>query len=502
MNPETENLSLEDRPIEEAVVRLLPARVAYHYRALPLEWREDRLAVAMADPEDLQKLDDLRLFLRKDILPVRCGEREIEDALKKHYGVGAETLEEMGGPSCGPDETAPAWDELTQDGEASIETFVRQLFLDALKNRATDIHLEPYPEALRIRRRIDGVLSETPVPAAVRRFQSEIVSRIKVMADMDIAERRLPQDGRIRVRMDGSDLDLRVSVLPTAHGESVTVRFLTGRPFLDLEHLGFFKEDRALLESLLDKPHGIVLLTGPTGSGKTTTLYALLSRINGPKAKIITIEDPIEYQIDGITQIQVQPKIGLTFAAGLRSMLRHDPDVMMVGEVRDLETAEIAIRVALTGHLVFSTLHTNDAAGAATRLLDMGLEPFLVASSLECVIAQRLVRLICPSCRREEAARPSGDIPPAARFRGKGCGQCNGTGYRGRTAIYEILSVDREVRELILRRASADEIRRHAVLRGMRTLRECGWAKAAAGLTGAEEVLRATLKEDSDREGS
>jgi type II secretory ATPase GspE/PulE/Tfp pilus assembly ATPase PilB-like protein len=480
---------LAGREIPEEIVRLFPARVAHQYRAVPLEWAGGRLVVAFPDPENFRKVDDLRLFLEKDILPVRSEEPDIAEALKAHYGVGAETLEGLSGEEKDSGEVRGI-DDLESAEGFSIETFVKQLLGDALRSRATDIHLEPYPEALRIRRRIDGVLVDAPVPAAVKDFQSEIITRIKVMADLDIAERRLPQDGRIKVRVGGGDLDLRVSVLPTAHGESLTVRFLTGQAYLDLERLGFLKEDGAYLESLLRKPHGIVLLTGPTGSGKTTTLYCLLNKLNRSENKIITIEDPVEYQIAGITQVQVQPKIGLSFAAGLRSMLRHDPDVMMVGEIRDLETAEIAIRVSLTGHLVFSTLHTNDAAGAVTRLLDMGLEPFLVASSLECVIAQRLVRVLCPICRK---MNPDG-------VGAKVCRECGGTGYRGRTVIYEILPVDRSVRDLILRRASADEIRRHAVSRGMKGLRECGQRKAESGVTSSEEVFRTTLKEDSGDE--
>jgi type II secretory ATPase GspE/PulE/Tfp pilus assembly ATPase PilB-like protein len=311
------------------------------------------------------------------------------------------------------------------------------------------------------------------------------------MANLDIAEKRLPQDGRIKVKVGGNDLDLRISIIPTPFGESITVRLLTSRTFLELPHLGFFNEDMAYLEELLERPHGIVLLTGPTGSGKTTTLYAFLSKINKSETKIITIEDPIEYQLRGITQIQVQSKIGMTFANGLRSMLRHDPDIMMVGEIRDMETAEIAIRVALTGHLVFSTLHTNDAASSSTRLLDMGLEPYLVASSLECVIAQRLVRTICEHCRTPKPKEEHG----GPVFYGKGCDECNHTGYKGRTVIYEIIDVNTEIRDLILQRTSADHIRRKALANGMRSLRECGWKKIHAGITTPEEVLRVTAKE-------
>ncbi len=462
--------------------------------------------VALADPDNIEVLDDLRLIIQKDVVPVQASRAEILEALNRHYGVGADTLEELtegadgaegagSGAMGGSADTALrdyGADELKSVSEdASVIKCVKQIFLEAFEARATDIHVEPYEGELRIRRRIDGVLYETSVPASVRAFQSAILSRIKVMANLDIAERRLPQDGRIKVKAGGGDLDLRVSVLPTPFGESVTIRLLTSKTFLDLRHLGFFGQDLEYMESLLQKPHGIALLTGPTGSGKTTTLYAFLSKINKEEQKIITIEDPIEYQIRGITQVQVQPKIGLDFAAGLRSMLRHDPDVMMVGEIRDLETAEIAIRVALTGHLVFSTLHTNDASGAVTRLLDMGLEPYLVASSLECVIAQRLVRQICVHCKEAQGEMDGGPV-----YRGRGCADCNGTGFRGRTVIYEILDVNRSVRDLIVNRVSADRIREKALAQGMKTLRRCGFEKVHAGITTPEEVLRVTMKDE------
>lgn len=460
--------------------------------AFPMEWRGGALVVALPDPDDIQTIDDLRLFLQCDVVPVPAEASEIAEALRRHYGVGAETLEELSADGQGERavkiEGAEELESRSED--ASVIKFVKQVFLEAFDARATDIHVEPYEGELRIRRRIDGILYEAAVPPSVKNFQSSILSRIKVMANLDIAERRLPQDGRIRVKVGGSDLDLRVSVLPTPLGESVTIRLLTGKAFLDLEHLGFFKKDMEYLESALRKPHGIALLTGPTGSGKTTTLYAFLSKINRQEQKIITIEDPIEYQIRGITQVQVQPKIGLDFAAGLRSMLRHDPDVMMVGEIRDLETAEIAIRVALTGHLVFSTLHTNDAPGSVTRLLDMGLEPYLVASSLECVIAQRLVRMICAKCKQVESESGGNRI-----FRGKGCEDCHFTGFRGRTVIYEILEVSRDIRDSILNRVSADRIREKALAQGMRPLRQCGFEKVFAGLTTPEEVMRVTMKD-------
>ncbi|NNN04769.1 MAG: type II/IV secretion system protein [Elusimicrobia bacterium] len=491
---------LRGRSSAPEVLRAVPTRVAHFYGLFPLEWRDGALVVAMSHPEDAVTVDDIRQVLQTDVVAVLAGQEEIRDAFMRHYGVGAETLDELSPEaSSGAAASRDAEDLKASSEDASVVKFVNQLLLEALEKRATDIHLEPYERELRVRRRVDGVLADVSVPATIQRFQAAIVSRIKVMADLDIAERRLPQDGRIQRKVAGNDVDMRVSILPTPFGESVTIRLLTSKLFLDLEQLGFFPQDMAYLESLLEKPHGIILLTGPTGSGKTTTLYSFLSKINREDAKIITIEDPIEYQLRGITQIQVQSKIGLDFARGLRSMLRHDPDVMMVGEIRDLETAEIAIRVALTGHLVFSTLHTNDAPGAVTRLIDMGLEPFLVSSSLECVIAQRLVRTICRHCKEEyryEGSPADGFQKDRSVFRGRGCERCGFTGYYGRTTIYELLSIHRDIRDQIMQRSSSDQIRRLALGRGMKTLRQCGWEKIHAGLTTPEEVLRVTMKEE------
>jgi type II secretory ATPase GspE/PulE/Tfp pilus assembly ATPase PilB-like protein len=392
-------------------------------------------------------------------------------------------------------------EDLVED--ASIIKFVNQIFVQAVKDRVTDIHIEPYEDELKLRYRIDGMLHDIPVPAGIKYFQAAIVSRIKIMANLDIAEKRLPQDGRIKIRVAAEELDLRVSILPTQYGESVDIRLLSGNMLYSLENLGLFPSDLDILEGLIKKPHGIIFVTGPTGSGKTTTLYACLSKINTKDKKIITIEDPIEYQLKGVTQIQVHPRIGLSFAAGLRSMLRHDPDIMMVGEVRDFETAEITIRVALTGHLVFSTLHTNDAAGGVTRLLDMGVEPFLAASSVECFIAQRLVRIVCPKCRIEkkpdkEALKEFGVGNSGSKvvvYEGKGCEACKFTGYKGRTAIYEFLPMNEDIRDLVLRRASSDQIKNKALELGMHTLRMDGWEKIKKGLTTVNEVIRVT-KED------
>lgn len=493
---------LADEKIDPAVFRLVSARVANHYRLMPLGFEGDRLRVAISVLPDVVRRDELRMVLRRDILPVLAGEGEIAKAIKDHYGLGAETVERLHETE-GVKKVEPRvrLNDLDEAQDASVIRVVNQILVEAYENRATDIHLEPYEDELRVRYRIDGVLYDAKIAESLKRFQAALTSRIKIMADLSIAEKRLPQDGRIKVRVGGQEMDLRVSTLPTPYGESVGIRLLTSRQFLDLRHLGFEEEHLALLESFLDKPHGILFLTGPTGSGKTTTLYAFLNRINGPDRKIITIEDPIEYQMKGVTQVQVQPAIGLTFAQGLRSMLRHDPDVMMVGEVRDLETAEIAIRVALTGHLVFSTLHTNDAAGAVARLEDIGVEPYLISSSVNCVIAQRLVRVICPLCREETPAplellkEFGAEGQTTSFFRGRGCSTCKTTGFQGRTVIYEILPITDDIREMVASRQPSHLIRERAMAQGMRTLRQSGWKKILQGITTPEEVIRATLQE-------
>jgi len=424
--------------------------------------------------------------------------------MKACYGIGGDTLERLATDGKSSSQAAERIEtHVDAVQEASISKFVNQMLLEAHQSRATDIHLQPNADDLNVRYRIDGVLYKAKIAESLKPFQSAIVSRIKIMADLSISEKRLPQDGRIVIRVAGQEMDLRVSTLPTPFGESIGIRFLTSRRFLDLRHLGFDAADLQELESYLVKPHGIVLLTGPTGSGKTTTLYAFLKQINTDAQNIITIEDPIEYQMTGITQVQVQPKIGLTFAHGLRAMLRHDPDVMMVGEVRDLETAEIAIRVALTGHLVFSTLHTNDASGAVTRLQDIGVEPYLISSSVLCAIAQRLVRVICPDCKRPTKLKPEllaeFDLPADSRtveiFQGRGCDRCKQTGYLGRTVIYEILPIRPAIQDLIVQRSPANVIRARAREGGMRTLRQCGWQKVLSGMTTPHEVLRVTHQE-------
>ena len=512
--PSTSPLSgLEDALVQPEALAKVPARLALHYLILPLRMEGRRLQLAMTDPTDVQRRDELKLVLGCEIEPVPAGEEEIRVGIQRAYGIGAEAIERL----LGLDQDQPvssASRPPTEDlahvmDEASMATFVNELIVHAVRDRATDIHIEPYGDVTRIRQRIDGLLYELPVPKGLIRLHQVLVSRIKIMAQLNITERRLPQDGRITVRLDGQDLDLRVSILPTSFGESADIRILSSRMLYDLEKLGLSAEHLQRLNELIARPHGIVFVTGPTGSGKTTTLYSCLAKLNAVERKILTIEDPIEYQLSGISQIQIHQKIGLSFAQGLRSMLRHDPDIMMVGEVRDPETAEITIRSALTGHLVFSTLHTNDASGGIARLLDMGIEPYLVTSSVLCFIAQRLVRVICQACREVGQApttlREQFGVEelPKQLAHGRGCAVCKGTGFRGRTAIYEFLMVEEAVQQLILRRASAGDIRRMAQQAGppaadgsrragMRTLRQDGWLKIVAGLTTPEEVLRVT----------
>ena len=501
---------LKDVLVEPLIIQKVPAKFASHYKIIPLEFKDNVLIVAMADPLDLRTLDDIRLLLGIEVKGVLASETEIEEAIRKYYGVGAETLESIIAAKS-PEESLHVAKEKVEDIEgmaedASIIKFVNQILSEAIRERATDIHLEPFQDELRTRFRVDGLLYDINIPETIKYFHPAIVSRIKIMADLNIAERRLPQDGRIKIRVNDQEQDLRISTMPTAFGEAVHMRILSPQFFLSLEKVGLFPEDMATIEEVIKKPHGIIFVTGPTGSGKSTTLYAALARINSSSVKIITLEDPIEYQLKGVNQIQVNPKIGFTFAAGLRHILRHDPDVMMVGEVRDYETAEIAIRSALTGHLVFSTLHTNDAAGAVTRLLDMGVEPFLVSSSLECLIAQRLVRVICPKCKT--VVKPSREITEQIKkeavavqgqfdiFEGKGCENCRFTGFRGRTAIHEILMVTQPIREMILARSSSQQVKQKAVAQGMHTLRQDGLRKVLQGITTLSEVVRVTQQEE------
>jgi len=484
----------------------ISTKLAFQYSVLPTDVNDGTLQVVASDPFNAAMMNAVRFDARMPVQFALAPKAEIEKALKKYYGVGAETLDELGDDE--PMELEIANDkEITEDDqEASVIKFVNQVIWEAFKDRATDIHFEPAEDELRIRYRIDGILHQTPMPPQLKRYQAALISRIKVMSGMNISEKRLPQDGRINVRIKGEEIDIRVSTVPTVYGESVSLRLLTrGKIFLSLDKLGFAANDEAMIRDIIIKPHGIFLVTGPTGSGKSTSLYAFLSAINSVHKRIITIEEPVEYELKGINQIAVRPDIGLTFAMGLRHILRQDPNVIMVGEIRDLETAEIAIRASLTGHLVFSTLHTNDAPSAFTRLIDMGIEPFLVASSVEAVMAQRLIRTICPHCKTEQKVEPDylrrigfpeEEIGTAKFWRGAGCEECRQFGYQGRKGIYELLIVNEAMRPLVLSRAAASTIATKAIEQGMRTLRTDGWTKVKNGETTIEEVLRVTQIEE------
>ena len=494
-----------DLPREAPEIPGLNARFLRHARVLPVSMIDGVLRAAMADPGDIDMVQGLAVATGCRVEPLLAREKDVTEALDTLFGDAAAAA---GGDAEGLVEYLSDDEEDVDHlrdlaSEAPVIRFVNVLIGRAVESRASDIHIEPFENELKVRYRIDGVLHDVETPQ--RRLQAAIVSRIKIMAKLNIAERRLPQDGRIKLRMMGKEIDLRVSTLPTLYGESVVLRILDrGSIVLDLEALGFPSDTLGVWDDLIVKPYGLILVTGPTGSGKTTTLYGSLAKVNSPEKKIVTIEDPVEYQLDGVNQIHVKPQIGLTFANGLRSIVRQDPDVIMVGEIRDAETAEIAVQAALTGHLVFSTLHTNDAAGAVARLLEMGVEDYLLASSLLGVLAQRLVRKICVDCRRPATGIAANEIAAFARgeahdssaagglWEGAGCETCGHSGFRGRSGIYELLMVDDVIRQRILERASADAIRAAAVSHGMRILREDGWAKARSGVTTLGELIRVT----------
>jgi len=481
-------------PPARELIAVLPMPFARRHLVLPLARDAAGLAVALADPAALAALDDLRVLYGAPVRPLVAPAAALRDAITRAYDAAArsaaDTMDAIEGERL--DLVAGELDEPPDLLEAGDDTpvirLLNALLAQAVKDGASDIHVEPYERGLAVRFRVDGLLHDVLEPPA--RLAATLASRVKIMAGLDIAERRLPQDGRVAVRVAGRDVDVRVSIVPTAFGERVVLRLLERASALrDLPDLGLAPATAARLERVLGQSHGIVLVTGPTGSGKTTTLYAALRRLAGGERNIMTIEDPIEYQLRGIGQVQASSRIGLTFAAGLRAVLRQDPDVILVGEIRDRETVEIAMQAALTGHLVFSTLHTNDAPGAMTRLVDMGVEPFLISSSVLAVLAQRLLRRVCDGCA---VPGPPGDEP---RHAGPGCAACRGTGYRGRTAIHELLVVDGPVRALVMARADAAAIRRHATAAGMTTLRDDGLGKARAGITTVAEVLRATQDE-------
>ena len=498
-------LSPEELPSTPPVLKELSPQYLRQSVACPIAIEGTTVTVATADPTDPLLLDELQQTLPLTIRLCVAPAPAILEAIERAYGASTalqKIVEGMGAADRQGDPEDDVGHLRDMAFEAPVVRLVNLLLEGALAADASDIHIEPFEDSLRVRYRVDGLLYDQEAPP--RRLQAALTSRIKIMAEMNIAERRLPQDGRIRVTAAGGRrVDIRVSTVPTIHGESIVMRLLDrSSVFLPFDRLGFAPAAARGFEGPIHRPHGIVLVTGPTGSGKTTTLYAALDKINRPDLKIITVEDPVEYQLKGINQIPVRPKIGLSFASGLRHIVRQDPDVIMVGEIRDLETAEIAIQAALTGHLVFSTLHTNDAPGAVTRLQDMGCEPYLVSSVLSGVLAQRLVRRVCQACRAPDHPDPATllalgvtDVAGVELSHGKGCDDCRGTGYRGRTGIYELFRITEEARSLVVRKAPAGEIRRLAVAQGMVTLREDAWAKACAGLTTVEEILRVTQED-------
>jgi type II secretory ATPase GspE/PulE/Tfp pilus assembly ATPase PilB-like protein len=499
---------IADFTIKEDVVARVQPRVALRYNVMPLEMTTSTVTLAIDRVPELTTVDSLRMLMDMALDWVLCTGNDINKTIKHFYGLGAETIDGLvvGAPT-GNEIEIQGRDISVESADEGVVKFVNQIIAEAIQMGATDIHIEPFENTLSLRYRVDGICQKIPVPKAVVHLRKAIASCVKIMADLNIAEKRKPHDGRIKVRTGKDEFDLRVSVLPTHYGETVNMRILNrASMFIDLEHLGLTKQQTPAINYLGSLPHGVVLLTGPTGSGKTTTLYALLSRISTAAVKVITVEDPVEYQIDGINQVQVHAEIGLTFANILRSILRHDPDIVLIGEIRDTETADIAVRASLTGHLVFSTLHTNDAPSAVTRLSDMGIEPYLISSCLEGAIAQRLVRRVCASCSEpvtpddvvlEEIASFYPDRMQDATFmHGRGCPTCNFTGYKGRLALFEIMVLNDELRDLIVHQRPSGEIKAKAMERGLVTLRSDGWNRVLEGVTAVDEVMRVTRKAD------
>ncbi len=501
-----EVVQLASMSIPDDVLSAIPRNIAKKYRVIPVFRTEGKVAVAIADPSDLNAIDSLTHLLNAEIEPRVASEQDIDAALQRYYGGSSESVMEKAVQELTMNEVQATVGPLADDGgvvdaDGPLIRLVNQIIIDAFKLRASDIHLEPLAKRFRLRYRIDGVMQEMKSPP--KRLQASIIARLKLQANLSISEHRIPQDGRIQTKVGAKLIDLRVSCLPTNHGESIVMRILDKEGLkLGLPELGFFQDDQKTFERLIALPDGILLVTGPTGSGKTTTLYSCLHFINRPDRKIITVEDPVEYILGGINQVQVADAVGLSFAMALRSILRQAPNVVMIGEIRDIETASIAINAALTGHLVFSTLHTNDAPGAVTRLVDIGVKPFLVASSTRCLMAQRLVRKICKKCMgptqlTDAEMRTLGitenDLKTATPQKGRGCNNCNNTGNRGRFGIFEIFVIDDESRKLIYEQVPTSVLRVRAREMGMRTLREDGVRKVLAGLTTAEEVIRSTV---------
>jgi general secretion pathway protein E/type IV pilus assembly protein PilB len=498
-------VELSESDIDRKLIKQVPSRIVHKYGLMPVCRNGKAVRVATSDPFNMYAIDDLRTSINTPIETVLATRSDIHKLIKAFYGVGGDVLTEMVADA-GEIEVI---DEMRIESEdldvqmaqdASVIKLVNEILLEAIDQRASDIHFEPFENDFAVRYRVDGVLHYANVPPEIRRFQNAVISRIKILSGLNIAEKRLPQDGGIKLRAHGREIDLRVSVIPMAFGEGIVLRILDRTAVaLELPKLGMEGDTLGRFNEIIHQPHGICLVTGPTGSGKTTTLYAALRSIVTPELKILTIEDPIEYYLDGINQVQVLPKVGLNFARAMRSFLRHDPDVILVGEIRDLETAETAVNASLTGHLVFSTLHTNDSVSATTRLLDMGVEPFLIASSVEAVLAQRLVRTICSNCRERWEPEDTDRLPPDFGYKkgeklyhGRGCRDCRNTGYAGRRALYELLTLSDELREMILHRKSATEMIPVARNYGLRLLREEGWRVVRAGHTTPHEILRAT----------
>ena len=506
-------VDLAEESIDLSILDTFPQKIIYRESLFPIRRDNGQLIVATSNPFDLYPLDEVSAATGLSVMPVLSERDSIARLVKKHLGVGSETVD---GLIAAADDDDPLLllDDIETDGselgdeaqEASVIKLVNEILLEAIQTRASDVHIESQASGLTVRYRIDGMLHVQAMPPEIRRFEAAIVSRLKIMARLNIAEKRLPQDGRMKLKVKGREIDVRVSVIPMIHGESIVMRILDkGAMVFELKSLGMENEIYSVFRDLIELPHGIILVTGPTGSGKTTTLYSALIEINKPDVKIITTEDPVEYQLEGINQIQVHARIGLTFSHSLRSILRHDPDVVLVGEIRDLETAESAIQASLTGHLVFSTLHTNDAAGAYARLTDMGVEPFLVASTVEAVMAQRLVRRLCNHCRREVSVSKD-DLPkdfPWDKLDGRplyekvGCGHCRQVGYSGRLGIYELLLSSDATRQLANDRESTWKIKKAGMDAGMSTLRDDGWNKAMQGATTIDEVLRVSRGDES-----
>ena len=509
------SITLSQLDIDPEVVKLVPAQIARKYEVLPVKRTGNALTLAMADPTNVFALDDVAFMTNLQVLPVVASQGAIRQTIERLYEPQASAFSEvitaMEGEAPdvelleGGEDAAPSKVDIFELKDASEEApvvkLVNLILTDAIRRGASDIHLEPYEKVFRVRYRIDGVLQEMMAPP--KRLEAALLSRVKIMSNLDIAERRLPQDGRIKIRYSSREIDLRVSTLPTIFGEKIVMRILDKEALtLDLAKLGFDDWSMENFKKVIHQPYGMILITGPTGSGKTTTLYSAVHTINSPDINIMTAEDPVEYNLKGINQVQVNEEIGRTFSAVLRSFLRQDPDVILVGETRDLETAQIAIRAALPGHLVFSTLHTNDAPGTIARLQDMGIPPFLVASSILLVLAQRLARRVCKECREpyevdEESLTPYGHVPQGlgrgTLYKGKGCQACNFTGMKGRVAIYEVMPITDEIREAVLKGAQTAELRAVAQSQGMRTLRQSGLLKVIDGTTTIEEVLRVTL---------